>query len=225
MTATNTDHVERYVATYHDARGTEIIEIVNDHETLCTSIRGIPFEGRDFDGLETVADAVAVQAAGLTLQQGSLCACELRWKMPIEVGIADQHEIATLDVDLVLGAPTAIGGIDREDLQLRLVFSRGTIESAAASGWFEDELLDLQRKLPEKGYLRACIGCGLSDYSPYGHGLFGNLACFRDNKAAYRSVSTKQGLFAIWSSMTESVQETYLCPEFERRRPGAGYRG
>ncbi|MBA2544438.1 MAG: hypothetical protein H0V17_32650, partial [Deltaproteobacteria bacterium] len=85
--------------------------------------------------------------------------------------------------------------------------------------------LDLQQKLPEGGYLRACIGCGLSDYSPIGNGLFGGLACFRETKTAYRAVSTKTGLFAIWDSLTEFVQETYVCPEFERRRPGAGYRG
>lgn len=114
---------------------------------------------------------------------------------------------------------------DRLCRGIDLVSSHGAIDSAGTSGWFEDELLDIQRKLPAEVYLRACIGCGLSDYSPYGHGLFGNLACFRATKAAYRSVTNKHGLFAIWSSATGYVQETYLCPEFERRRPGTGYRG
>ncbi len=218
-------HVERYPATYQDAAGTETIEIVNDHTTLRTTIRGIDFEGRDFDGLETVADELAVQAAGFTLVIGSLCACELRWEMPIAVGTAEGHEVASLDAHLILGAPTTRGSIDREVLRLRLVFSRGSIESAGTSGWFEDELLDLQAKLPEGGYLRACIGCGLSDYAPVGHGLFGGLACFRATKTAYRSVTTKAELFAIWDSLTEFVQETYLCPEFERRPPNTGYRG
>jgi hypothetical protein len=74
-------------------------------------------------------------------------------------------------------------------------------------------------------YLKACINCAFSDYSPCGHGLFGGLACFRDNKQAYLSVQTKRDLFEIWSTMTEFVQETFLCSEFERRAPGAGYRG
>jgi hypothetical protein len=220
-----TDHLERYPATYRDARGTEAIEIVNDHRKLRTSIRGIAFEGGDFDALDTVAEAVVVHEAGFVLQHGSLCACELRWEMPIELAIAGEPEVARLDAHLVLGAPTATGGIDREELHLRLVCSRGTIESAGASGWFEDELLDLQRKLPEGGHMRACIGCGLSDYSPVGHGLFGGLACFRETRTAYRAVSTKQGLLAIWDSLTAFVQETHVCGEFERRRPGAGYRG
>jgi hypothetical protein len=220
-----TDHVERYPATYRDGAGVETIEIVNDRKTLRVTIRGIDFEGSDFDALVTVAGETAVHAAGFTLAQGSLCTCELQWEMPIAIGSTAEREVARLDARLVLGAPTAHGGIDREQLQLRLVCSRGTIESAGTSGWFEDELVDLQRKLPDGFYMRACIGCGLSDYSPAGHGLFGGLACFRATKTAYQSIASKQELFAIWESRTEFVQETYLCPEFERRQRGTGYRG
>jgi hypothetical protein len=43
------------------------------------------------------------------------------------------------------------------------------------------------------------------------------------NKNAYLAVRGKHDLFRIWSTMTEFVQETYLCPEFLKRRPGAGY--
>jgi hypothetical protein len=220
-----TDHVERYPATYRDDAGVETVEIVNHHNTLRVTIRGIEFEGSDFDAFDTLADETAVRAAGFTLVQGSLCACELRWEMPIAMGSATEQEVARLDAHLVLGAPTGHGGIDHEQLQLRLVCSWGTIESAGTSGWFEDELLDVERKLPDGFYLRACIGCGLSDYSPAGHGLFGGLACFRATKTAYRSIASKQELFAIWKSRTEFVQETYLCPEFERRQRGTGYRG
>ena len=56
-------------------------------------------------------------------------------------------------------------------------------------------------------------------------GLFGGLACFRDNKTAYLGVQSKADLFRIWGTMTEFVRETYVCPEFARRQPGAGYRG
>ncbi len=220
-----TGQSERYAGTYLDAHGSEAIEIVNDHTTLRTSIRGLDFAGHDFDGLAPLADETAVRAAGFTLANGDLCACELRWEMPVMLGTAGENQVARLAAHLILGNPTPTGGIDREDLQLRLVSSHGVIDSAGTSGWFEDELLDIQRKLPTDVYLRACIGCGLSDYSPYGHGLFGSLTCFRGAKAAYRSVSSKQDLFAIWESATGYVQETYLCPEFERRRPGTGYRG
>jgi hypothetical protein len=86
-------------------------------------------------------------------------------------------------------------------------------------------MLDVQNQLPSGTHLRACITCAYSDYSPVGHGLFGGLACFRDNKSEYLAVRSKADLFRIWSKMTGFVQETYLCPEFERRQPRTGYRG
>ena len=73
--------------------------------------------------------------------------------------------------------------------------------------------------------MKACINCSFSDYSPGGHDGFGTLLCFRDNKDAYLAVKGKRDLFQLMHKMTECVQETYLCPEFQRRVPGAGYRG
>ena len=86
-------------------------------------------------------------------------------------------------------------------------------------------MLDLQRQLPAGSYLRACITCAYSDYSPGGNGLFGGLACFRGHKAEYLAVRSKRDLLDIWDKRTGFVQETYLCPEFDRRQPGSGYRG
>jgi hypothetical protein len=106
-----------------------------------------------------------------------------------------------------------------------LKFEDQTLTSGGWSGWFEDELLDLQRQLPPGAYLKACINCAYSDYNPYGHGMFGCLACFRGNKAGYWAVGGKRDLLLVRDTMTEYVQETYLCPEFERRHPGTGYRG
>jgi hypothetical protein len=54
--------------------------------------------------------------------------------------------------------------------------------------------------------------------------MFGGLTCFRDNKTGYRAVNSKSAMFQAWGTMTEYVQETYLCPEFEKRTPGTGYR-
>jgi hypothetical protein len=145
--------------------------------------------------------------------------------MPLAVIIGGVEEAAALSVHLELGVPTSRGGIDREVLRLELTCSAGTFVSAGRSGWFEHELLDLQGQLPTGSYLRACISCAFSDYSPYGSPMFGGLACFRDNKAAYRAVKTKGDLFSVWDTMTEFVQETYVCPEFERFIKETGYRG
>jgi hypothetical protein len=73
--------------------------------------------------------------------------------------------------------------------------------------------------------MKCCFNCAFSDYSPAGSGIFGDMLCFRDNKEEYFKVKDKWDLFRIWETMTEHVQETYLCPEFEKRIPGTGYRG
>jgi hypothetical protein len=91
-------------------------------------------------------------------------------------------------------------------------------------------MLDLQRKLPPGTFMTACINCAFSDYSPCGHGLFGNLICFRANKAGYLGLPSgedfsKDAYFDVMETVSEMVQETYVCPEFERRLPGTGYRG
>jgi hypothetical protein len=191
-------------------------------------VRGVEFAGSDFDGLEPLLDLADPRLASFTLDHGSLCACHLEWVMPLPVVVGQEFTTGQLQVYLELGSPRPEGnrGIDQEVLRLCLSFEGASFWSKGASGgWFEDELIDIQRALPEGMYLKACVACAFSDYSPYGHGLFGSLACFRGNKAAYRHVTGKQGIFAIWNTMTEFVQETYCCPEFERRRPGTGYRG
>lgn len=214
-----------YPGTYRDAKGIEPVTIYNDGRTLRVTIRGVEFEGGDFDLLDPVDGAEAAQRAGFVLSQDSLCACELRCDMPLPVVAAGVEETARLGVHLVLGAPSPRGGLDREDLRLQLTWSGGTIGLSGSSGWFEDDLLALQRQLPDGASLRACITCGLSDYWPAGHGLFGSMMCFRQKKEAYRAVATKGDLFAISGDGVVSVQETDLCAEYEGRRAGTGYRG
>jgi len=220
--------VQSYPARYRDAQGEEYTTIENDGKRLRMMVRGVEFVGADFDGLEATLDPADPRLASFTLYGGSLCACHLEWVMPLPVVVRQELITRQLQVYLELGHPRPEGnrGIDQEILRLCLSSGGASFWSSGTSGgFFEGELRDLQQTLPEGAYLKACISCAFSDYSPVGNGLFGSLACFRGNRAAYRQVTGKHALFAIWDTMTEFVQETDLCPEFEHRRPGAGYRG
>ena len=73
--------------------------------------------------------------------------------------------------------------------------------------------------------MKCYFTCAYSDYHPIGHGLFGSMMCFKDNKKAYLSVTDKAGFLEIADSMSGMVQETHVCPDFERRKAGTGYRG
>src|SRR5260370_20639039 len=92
-----------------------------------------------------------------------------------------------------------------------------------SADWFEDELLSLQRALPVGMALKTCFTCAYSDYSPYGHGLFGGMACFRSFKAEYSRVQSKDDLFPLLDK-ADRVQEPYLCADFDIRKPHTGYR-
>jgi hypothetical protein len=213
----------RYDGIYSDARGREAIALSNDGATLRVAIRGVEFAGGDFDGLSP-ADG-STELADFTLHRGELCACSFAFDIPIPM-IAEEVEIAgKLHVELDLGVPAPNGGLDREELKISLEYGEHGVASSGGSGWFEDELVSIQRQLPKRVFMKACINCLFSDYSPYGHGLFGGMMCFRNIKAEYLQVKSKRDLFAVQGRQDRLVQETYLCPEFSRRVPGTGYRG
>jgi hypothetical protein len=216
--------VDRYPATYSDAHGSEATTIANDSETLRLSLRGVEFVGRDFDSLEPTG-AAPEQLQRFTLNQGCLCSCRIECRIPVPVHERGKLLDGSLAVELVLGDPAANGGLDREQLRIVLEYDGQRFVGPGTSGWFEDELLAIQSQLPEGVYIKACINCLYSDYSPYGHGLFGCMMCFRNLKAEYLKVTTKKEFWSIHGRQDRFVQETYLCPEFERRIPGTGYRG
>lgn len=216
-------NLDRYPATYSDAHGSETTTIDNDGETLRLTLRNVDFVGRDFDSLEPNG-ATPEQLRVFTLNHGSLCSCRIEFRIPVPIHDRGSLLGGVLSVTLVLGDPAANGGLGGEQLRLVLEYGGQQIAGTGTSGWFEDELLEIQRQLPEGVFIKACINCMYSDYSPYGHGLFGGMMCFRNRKAEYLKVTTKQQFWSL-GRQDRFVQETYLCPEFERRIPGTGYRG
>jgi len=212
-------------ATYRDRAGTVQSHVEIDGRALRIELRGVPFTGQDFDGLEPERPLSDVEREPFTLAAGALCSCELAWRMQIAVLVNGQEHPAWLEARLELGAPHSNGGITHEHLHLRLEIADHEYLSRTDAGWFEDALADIQRDLPKGVVLKTCFGCAYSDYSPYGHGLWGNLACFRGNKAGYAAVRSKADVFGVWDTLSEYVSETHVCAEFAPRVSGTGYRG
>lgn len=217
--------MDKYSGTYTDARGSESIVIYNDGRNLSVTIRGVEFSGTDFDALTPTANATADQLGAFSLHRHDLCACRIACEMPISVHDNGQQKMGALFIQLKLGEPAPNGGLDRQALSLVLSFGQQRFASSGSKGWFEDELLDIQQQLPEGVYLKACINCLYSDYSPLGHGSFGQMRCFRNLKREYLNVQSKVDFWSLHDRYQRLVQETYLCEEFERRVPGTGYRG
>ena len=214
-----------YPTKYRDRFGEETTTIENDGAMLRMVVRGIEFTGRMFDDWEPSTTAPSPQLTNFPLNRGELCSYTLECEIPVSVVKAGQTTQAILRVHLELGEPHANGGVDREGLKLALGINSQSYESSGKSGWFEDELVDIQAMLPADDHMKCCFTCAYSDYSPAGHGLFGGLICFRNHKREYLSLAGKQAVFQLIEKTKEIVQETYLCPEFEKRVSGTGYRG
>lgn len=159
------------------------------------------------------------------MRRGSLCSGTLVPSIPVPVVVVVAERPRTIETTLALGGPAPSGGMGRENLKLAIGLDGRRPYSAGLTGWFEDHLLDLRDKLPEGTYLKACITCVRSDYTPAGMNLFGGLACFCGNQEGDRAVDSKENLQKMWKTMTRFIRETSLCPEYERRRHGSGYRG
>jgi hypothetical protein len=210
---------------YTDSNGTIETALSSDGKKITANIRGIVFQGDDFDSLQPIGNYDPKVLETFTLCSGQLCGCKI--ECMIEIPVQSQGTIMNglLDVSLVLGSPQKNGALDSEKLNLRLRYDNQAIVSSGLSGWFEDELLEIQQKLPSGTYMKACINCLYSDYSPYGHGLFGWMMCFRNVKNDYLKVKCKDDFWKVHDHFEKMVQETYLCEEFERRISGTGYRG
>jgi Family of unknown function (DUF6304) len=217
--------IEHYVATYQDTFDTEHVEVQNEGATLSMRLRGVFFRSRFLDDWEAQLPYTEQQLALFTLHHGDLTGYTLSFAIPIRVTLHGVVLVGALTITLAVHHLSQQDAPSYEHLQLHLVIREATYVSAPAHQRFEDAFLDIQHQLPPDVTIQTCFFCGLSDYSPYGNGLFGCLACFRTNKDGYRKVKTKGALFAIWPTNAGFVQETFYCDAFEPRHPNTGYRG
>jgi len=198
---------------YRDKHGTEKIVIHNDGSNLKTTIRGVEFSGFDFDAFEPIIQDQAEQRGLFVLNGRQLCSCSISCEIPVHVVHGSAHSTRILYMELELGNPKSNGALDYAKLHLSLNDGDRDFRADNQEN-FEDALCTLKSEMSTTGYLRICHSCVLSDYSPYGHGVFGDLACFRDNRREFLAASNKRKFLEIWNTHTEMVQETHVCPEF-----------
>lgn len=190
-----------------------------------TTIRSVTFWGYDFDGLEPCDPDQAV-AAGLPLSHfsGDLAGSVVQGDLPCTIEVDGQR--APTAVSFTLTLPGAERGPERQypspkNLHLTLIVADRRFD--VDDDWFEDGILRLDEETRRSGAtLVCCATCLFSDYSPAGHGLMG-MRCHRSAKEQYLAVRSRADYWPV--PVTEDVMETYLCPEYERRIPGTGYRG
>lgn len=215
---------------YTDRRGREAVVFVSDGRArIRTTVRGVVFEGDSMDDLGALSGEPP-EGMFTFLEDGTLCSCLLEWQEPLPVTVEGEGTRAgALHCALRMGDRVSDGfAVDEQTLSVFLRLDGREYPAEGVHHDFESALHEIQRRLPSGTRVKACVACAWSDYSPAGTGLMGSLACFRDAKDAYRRVSGKHGpdgIFACWESLTEFVQETWVCEEFEERVGNPGYRG
>ncbi|MFN8372886.1 MAG: DUF6304 family protein [Anaerolineae bacterium] len=202
--------VTRYPTIYRDKYGEERIVIESTGTSLRTMIRGVEFTGKMFDDFMPVIAEIA-KLQPFTFDMGYLTEFNLVSEIPILVVVDGVPQQVTLQFNFELG-------LRKEEIVLELTYDNHLFKATDVQGFIDTVLYDISKQLPKNTYLKICWFCAFSEFNPAGFGAFGGLACFRDNKDGIRKAKTKIELFRVWDTLTEYVQETHLCPEFEKRQ-------
>lgn len=222
-------------ATYTDARGRFPATISTDGMSLRLSVLGVTFAGIGFSQLEPAFETPAALLDGFVLSDSTtfngrmLAACEMALTIPLPLVVDARSVEGALTIDVRLREPGEASWA-YEALILTLTFGDGHVmvssrKDVNRSICFEDHLLALIAKLPPRVSIKSCFTCQYADYSVYGSGPFGCMLCFRNHKAAYDRVETKDDYLEFHDDYDRIVQETWLCPDYAPRRSSAGYRG
>jgi hypothetical protein len=233
--------------TYTDSSGSVSTQVENfpsenGSSHLWMEIEGVSFSGVSFDDfhvdsykkhaaekLERFTFNEYINSTNPELDTYYLCNCRLDISIPVTVIKTNtQEEFASvLNVSLELGLPSTHGALDYESAIFSLHLEQEYFQGSESAD-FEEGLDHLRSAMGKKYHFKNCYGCLYSDYSPYGHGFFNSLMCFKKQKKAYLDLSakfSKSDYFKVIKQGYSQVQEIYCCPSFEMRLPKTGYRG
>src|ERR1051325_2502389 len=175
--------LEQYPAKYRDEFGKEETTIQNDGKYLRMTIRDVEFESCWLDDWEPMTSDPA-RLINFRLNRNMLCAYALDFNIPVPIIVPSESLQGDLHIHFELDLAKT-DAIARQYLQLELIIDSMSYRSSGKSTLFELELQKIQKQLPEGLFIKCCFGCAFSDYNPAGNGLFGGLACFRNNKQEY----------------------------------------
>ncbi|MFD5034572.1 DUF6304 family protein [Streptomyces sp. NPDC058405] len=133
MTAESTDS---WAGWYRDRQGAEAITLTAGGQQVRTRIRGVEYQGADFEGLEPVGAGEA------------LASCVMEWDIPMPVSADGAVQQATLSCLLALGERSGGGPVGRAELSLTLHCGGAAYASGIAGGGFEEALGRIARQLP-----------------------------------------------------------------------------
>jgi len=203
--------MKKYQIKYKDSFGEEQTEIATDGSMLYFTLRGVEFEGIDFESLEGEVDIGNFQYEMYQDGSGYLTNFELIVIIPIDIVREGKEIIENLIAFVATGSGKSI-------VRLKLETEYGIVTGKKEYGYFEDAIIEIQKKLPKNTKIKTCLSCKYSNYHPVGNVMFGGLNCFKDVKEDLEKVYNKYDLMKIWDKGIENkdtfnVQETFVCED------------
>jgi len=213
--------MRKYPIKYTDRFGTEETEIYSDGSMMYVTLRGIQFEGSDFEALEGHIDTKKFDYAIYQNGSGELSNYRLQVHFPIKMIHNRRITNETLQFEIEVGKNLEIKGLDPIVNAIELNTSFGNFKSTKEIDFFEDAIIDIQNKLPFQTKIISCLSCKYSNYHPVGNGMFGSLYCFKKLKTEVASFKNKHDLINLWTKEAIdkedifNVQEIFDCPEHQ----------
>lgn len=214
--------MEIYPAKYTDKNGEVETTIRNDWEILRMNLRGIEFSGSSFDYFCPEENVSEEFLEIFTLNKDNeLSDFQLECKIPVKILEDIKESIAELKINFEPEILEIETGYSDYNLALTLNYKNEEFHSTY-SGDFEDcfgEIRSQLKKSPKNLALKCCFGCRFSEYSVYGHDIFGSLICFKKFKERFLSMKTQYDYYDLLEEKNlEYVQEIYLCSEYQMRQ-------
>jgi len=212
--------MRKYKAIYTDTFGVENIEISSDGSIMHLPLRGVIFDGVDFELL--TGDKVEGNKFHYEIaNENDHFLTNFRIKVTFPIHIEHQQKVTTEQIifTILVGDQDGIQGQESIGNTVVLNTSFGQFTSTAMVD-FEDSLIEIQNKLPKGTDIKACVSCKYSTYNPFGNVSFGDLSCFRNIKERLHKIEDKHSLLEVWDKAykegkTFKVQEIFICPEHE----------
>lgn len=208
--------MRKYVVKYKDKFGEEKTEICSDGSTISLTLRGIKFEGDDFDLLEGKVDDDKFEYIKYADGSGDLT--NFRMKIIFPIKIFHQTKIITENMafEIEIGKTNNINKLSPNSVELNTPF--GFFSSKKTVGLFWNSMIEIQNMLPKNTQIKTCFSCTNSDYHPLGGGMFGALLCFKNLQKDFNNASNNLELTNLidkgWEEGTIfNVQETFDCSE------------
>lgn len=213
--------MRKYPIKFVDKFGEEESEISSDGSDMHLTLRGIKFEGSDFEGLSGAVDATKFDYEIFQDGSGDLTNFRMEVTFPIKIDHDSKIHTEQFTVNIEVGKELEIDGLDSIVHTAELDTPFGKFNSTKKMEWFEGAVIEIQNMLPEKTQIKTCLSCKYSNYHPVGNGMFGSLYCFKKLKNETSAIRDKYDLMNLWTEEAVknkdicSVQEIFDCPEHQ----------